>query len=58
MGSYPNRVYAEAIVDDLQESGIGAIVVPSDECAEPWDVAVPAGDAVCARLVAEGVAGR
>jgi hypothetical protein len=51
---YANRAYAEAIVEQLQQRGIAAIVVPSSFVSGPWDVAVPACDAVAATLLAKG----
>jgi hypothetical protein len=55
--SYPVRFHAEDLVEELREIGIAAVVVHADRLVQTWDVAVPADDAVRARLLAVGLPG-
>ena len=55
VGSYPIRYHAEDFAQELREIGIAAFVVHADQPLGVWDVAVPAGDAIRARLLAVGL---
>jgi hypothetical protein len=57
VSSYPLRRHADDLVEELQEAGIGATVVSPDRLVGTWDVSVPAGDGIRARMVVEGFPG-